>query len=120
MIIRIIATALIQCTVRTQAGWITLAVVGTARSSLAARLDMADPWLFRLWGGAFDYTPGTPTSLLPTARSNRCRQGITVTKKRAGLPRLAVARPVGDRGRTDGVTTASGRYRPRGSRRSTG
>src|SRR5665647_842521 len=48
MIIRIIATALIQCTVRTQAGWIALAVVGTARSSLAARLDMAVPWLFRL------------------------------------------------------------------------
>src|ERR1700688_1050275 len=49
MIIRIIATALIQCTVRTHAGWITLAVVGTARSSLAARLDIAIPWLFHLW-----------------------------------------------------------------------
>src|SRR5882757_11175407 len=43
MIIRIIATALIQCTVRTQAGWMTFPVAGTVRSSLAARLDMAIP-----------------------------------------------------------------------------
>src|SRR5665647_118398 len=50
MIIRIIATALIQCTVRTQAGWITFAVAGTARSLLAARLDMAIPGLFHLEG----------------------------------------------------------------------
>src|SRR3954470_2742898 len=40
MIIKIIATALIQCATRTHAGWITVAVAGTARSSLAARLDI--------------------------------------------------------------------------------
>src|ERR1035438_9117898 len=49
MIIRIIATALIQCTVRTHAGWMTFAVAVTVRSSLAARLDIANPWLFHLW-----------------------------------------------------------------------
>src|ERR1700730_9595394 len=45
MIIRIIATALIQCTVRTHAGWMTFVVAGTVRSSLAARLDMVVPSL---------------------------------------------------------------------------
>src|SRR6202035_769132 len=46
MIIRIIATALIQCTVRTHAGWMTFAVAGTVASSLAARLDIAILSLF--------------------------------------------------------------------------
>src|SRR5437868_11830075 len=40
MIITIIATALIQCAIRTHAGWMTVAVAGTARSSFAARLDI--------------------------------------------------------------------------------
>src|ERR1700716_975260 len=43
MIIRIIATALIQCTVRTHAGWITLAGAVAACSWLAVMLDMAVP-----------------------------------------------------------------------------
>src|SRR5450759_5874123 len=43
MIIRIIATALIPCAVRTQAGWMTRGVVWTARWSVAARRDMAVP-----------------------------------------------------------------------------
>src|ERR1700754_720495 len=99
MIIRIIATALIQCTMRTQAGWITLAAAGTACSSLAARLDMAHPWR------RFDsyYTPGTDVSLLPCCLSRRCPQGMAVTKKRAGLPRPAITHPVGDSIRTRAV-----------------
>jgi hypothetical protein len=40
MIIRIMASALIQCMVLTQAGWITLAGVALTGASLAARLDM--------------------------------------------------------------------------------
>src|ERR1700738_5429687 len=40
MIIRIIATALIQCSTLTQAGWMGFAVVGVTCSSLTARLDM--------------------------------------------------------------------------------
>ena len=38
-----IATALIQCMIRTQAGWITLAA--RAGWSVTARLDMTVPWL---------------------------------------------------------------------------
>src|SRR6202035_3175882 len=48
MIIRIIATALIQCTVRTHAGWMTFAVAGTVPSSLATRLDITILSLFHL------------------------------------------------------------------------
>src|ERR1041385_163659 len=55
MIIRIIATALIQCTTRTQAGWITFAGTAAVRCSLAVMLDMAVPPEF-----APDYTPKTP------------------------------------------------------------
>src|SRR5258706_3112561 len=44
MIIRMIATALIQCTIRTHAGWMTFALDG-ACASLAARLDMVVPSL---------------------------------------------------------------------------
>src|SRR3954470_14609470 len=41
MIIRIIAKALVQCSTRTQAGWIALAVVaGAAGCSLTVMLDM--------------------------------------------------------------------------------
>src|SRR4051794_36421555 len=41
MIISTIATALVQCRARTQAGWITFAGVAEACSSLIVRLDMA-------------------------------------------------------------------------------
>src|SRR3979490_3069893 len=43
MIISTIATALVQCRARTQAGWITFVVVAVARSSLTVRVDMALP-----------------------------------------------------------------------------
>jgi hypothetical protein len=46
MIIRTVATALIQCTVRTQAGWITFAGLEAVCSSLTARLDMSVPRTF--------------------------------------------------------------------------
>ena len=40
--------ALIQCTVRTQAGWTTFVdVAAAAGCSLTARLDMVIPWLFQ-------------------------------------------------------------------------
>jgi hypothetical protein len=41
MIIKTIAKALVQCSARTQAGWITLALVEAACSSLTVRVDMA-------------------------------------------------------------------------------
>src|SRR5438445_6678784 len=47
MIIKTMAKALIQCSVRTQAGWITLAAAGALASvccSLAVRLDMTVPY----------------------------------------------------------------------------
>src|ERR1700760_382704 len=40
MIIRIMASALVQCMARTQAGWITLAGSLRVKSSAAARLDI--------------------------------------------------------------------------------
>src|SRR3954464_7150072 len=40
MIIRIIATALIQCTTRTQAGWMIFAGTEIVRCSVAVMLDM--------------------------------------------------------------------------------
>src|ERR1043166_365827 len=56
MIIRIIATALIQCTTRTQAGWITFAETAAVPDSLAVMLDMAVPPEF-----APDYTRKSPS-----------------------------------------------------------
>src|SRR3569833_3909597 len=41
MIIRIIATALVQCMIRTQPGWIILAGAAPVWASAAARLDVA-------------------------------------------------------------------------------
>src|SRR4051812_46170096 len=70
----------------------TFAVVSTVRSSLAARLDMAIPSLKSI----SNYTPGTGASLRQRRLLNSCIQGIAVTKKRAGLPRHAVAHPIGD------------------------
>src|ERR1035437_3065056 len=68
MIIRIIATALIQCTVRTHAGWRILAWAGMALVSLAARLDIAIPRLFRLsnlvpllYAGSFGFVTAIAT-----------------------------------------------------------
>src|SRR5882672_7536934 len=118
MIIRIIATALIQCTMRTQAGWITLEVVGTACSSLAAMLDMAHLWRrfdTLLYAGNRGFVTAMPAIKAMPA-------GMAVTKKRAGLPRLAVSASCwGLDQDTCGITTrASARCRPHGSRRSTG
>src|SRR5437879_10854268 len=45
MIIRTIANALVQCSARTQAGWMTLALVDAACSSLTVTADMALPRL---------------------------------------------------------------------------
>src|SRR4051812_15782542 len=85
MIISTIANALVQCSARTQAGWITLALVGAACSSLTVRADMALPRLrcrYRLYAG---------NQLFVTAlrRPNRRMADVAFTKKRAGLPRLA-------------------------------
>src|SRR4051812_36720814 len=55
MIMRIIATALIQCTTRTHAGWMIRAGATTVLCSLAVMLDMAVPPEF-----APDYTRKTP------------------------------------------------------------
>src|SRR3954452_1705564 len=103
MIIRIIATALIQCTARTHPGWITLAGTVVARSSLAVMLDMARPFMkpvtiIRLnpsvrycdIGNQTDFTSrhsGAPRSDEPGMT------GDAFTKKRAGLPRLACSHP---------------------------
>src|SRR5687767_1247086 len=67
MIIRTIATALIQWTMRTQAGWMTFVVVAAAAGwSLTARLDMVVPWLFHTKGRPIQaYTPEPGGSLLP-------------------------------------------------------
>ena len=61
MIIRTIAKALVQCSARTQAGWMTLALVDAACSSLTVTADMALPRLQFV----VIYTPGTGFPLLP-------------------------------------------------------
>src|SRR5262249_6767559 len=70
------------------------------------------------------YTPSVAASLPWEPRTVENPKGNAFTKKRAGLPRLAVALPsVGDRWEVwmRGVTRpAAERCRPRGSRRSTG
>src|SRR5262245_51308771 len=43
MIIKTIAKALVQCSARTQAGWITLLLVDVACSSLTVTADMGSP-----------------------------------------------------------------------------
>src|SRR3954454_12970318 len=88
MIIRTIATALVQCRARTQAGWMTFAVVALTWLSETVRLDMIDPSLLSIPA----YTPGNRVSLLSCMLSLQCPQGIVVTKKRAGSPRLASRR----------------------------
>src|SRR5882757_1940847 len=100
MIIRIIATALIQCTMRTQRGCIALVVTaGTARSWLAVTLDMAHPCRIL----ASYYTPGTGISLLPCRPSRRCWQAWRSQKSEPGCPGSSFAHPKGDWIRTRAV-----------------
>src|SRR5216683_8152843 len=95
-----------------------LALVALNCSSLTVRLDMIVPSL-EVYAG---YTPGTGFPLLHCWLSDRCMGPIVVTKKRAGLPRLARWRVLlgTDQGARGVRTPASARCRPHGSRRSTG
>src|SRR4051812_33950090 len=88
MIIRIIATALIQCTTRTQPGWITFAGTVAVRCSLAVMLDMAVPPEF-----ASDYTPKTPFRYC--AKDDQVDFTTPSFRGVADGPRTA--RPVGDK-----------------------
>src|SRR5260221_9876492 len=92
-----------------------------ARSSLAARLDISNP-------GCSTVEIDTPTIRRNPLR-RYCPAGykidlrpFAVTKKRAGVPRLAARVSCWglDQDTPEVKTPASGRCRPRGSRRSTG
>src|SRR5665647_632529 len=112
MIIRIIATALIQCTVRSHAGWTTLVWAGMALVSLAARLDIAIPRLFHL------FEPGTP-SIRRELRLRYCLRDDKIDTRRLsssqkcepGCPGSRSRIPVGTRpgraGCQDGIRTVS-------------
>src|ERR1700757_4941158 len=66
MIIRIMANALIQCMVRTQAGWIVFAPSGVAALSVAARLDISAPSAATRQNQSrpiYDLNPGFVTTL---------------------------------------------------------
>src|SRR3954470_9789704 len=68
MIIRIMAKALVQCSTRTQAGWITLAAVaGAAGWSLTVMLDMfVSVQGVRRWGALtmkYGQSPGFVTAI---------------------------------------------------------
>src|SRR3954454_4851310 len=108
MIISTIATALVQCSARTQAAWITLVAVAEACSSLTVRVDMVFPAIIRTGLYAGNRVFVTAMSL-----SDRYMASIAVTKKRAGSPRLAVLRVpcwgnAGTRGSYDaGISTVS-------------
>src|SRR5690349_11704524 len=83
MIIRIIATALIQCMILTQAGWITFAGTRIACSSVAARLDTA---VLRHSNPSLSYTIRREMGVV-TGRvlSNRCLHVMAVQKRGAGV-----------------------------------
>src|SRR6266568_5785423 len=101
MIIRTIATALVQCSARTQAGWMTLAAVALTCSSLTVRLVMADPWLAIVTG----LYAGNRVSVTALMLLEQCIGSIEVTKKRAGIcPRLAVCPSCRDQARRRDVT----------------
>src|SRR5207342_1357877 len=105
--------ALVQCTARTQAGWMTFALVDVACSSLTVRADMAGSRLqFRI--GLYARNRVSVTAMI---LSDRCMAGIEFTKRRAGLPRLASpTRPVGTSQARAGIRTpAKARCRPHGS-----
>src|SRR5215203_4701028 len=90
MIISTMAKALVQCRVLTQAGWITLALAGVACVacwSLTLKLDMVVP----CWGSTGIYARNR-NFVTAMALSMRCTVTMVVTKKRAGLPRLASRR----------------------------
>src|SRR5689334_6093732 len=96
MIIKIIASALIQCMTLTQAGWITFAGTVIGWSSAAARLDTAvlRPSIpFRV----MHYTLENQGSLRPCTMKSM--QGLDRGHKKASrvIPRLAMLLPlVGD------------------------
>src|SRR3954449_1822460 len=117
MIIRTMAKALVQCSARTQAGWMTLALADAVCSSLTVRADISIPRL----NWVFDLYARNRANVTAVMLSDRCTAGIGFTKKRAGLPRLAnphaLLGPV--RGARELRTPASARCRPHGSRRST-
>src|SRR3954465_4836155 len=99
MIINTSANALVQCSARTQAGWITLAVVDAACSSLTVTADMASlrDGVFQEGvigshkGNASNKTgiryrlyAGNLLFVTTVTRPNRRMAGIVFTKKRAG------------------------------------
>src|SRR6516165_3189525 len=92
MIIRIMATALVQCMARTHAGWITFVGACVAWLSVAATLDMAVSWLKPV----NEYTPEVAVSLLHQHRRVEDPQPLIFTKKRAGFPGSPSRIPVGD------------------------
>src|ERR1051325_861261 len=115
MIIKIIETALIECTTRTPAGSITFAGTVAVLASLAVMLDMAVPPEF-----APDYTPESPSRYCDTTYQVD-RSGVWRSQKsEPGCPGSPSAYPVGTRRDTRGVsvrTPASAQCRSRGSRR---
>src|SRR6185437_13341943 len=92
MIINTIANALVQCTARTQAGWMTFALVEVACSSLTVRADMVVSrlqFLDRLYAR-------NRVSVTAETQSNCRMASIAFTKRRAGSPRPAnPTHPVG-------------------------
>src|ERR1043165_5037296 len=99
MIIRIIATALIQCTTRTHAGWITFAGTTAVRCSLAVMLDMAVPPEF-----AQDYTPKSRSRYCDTTYQVDRNKVLRSQKSEPGCPGSLSAHPVGTRRDTRGVS----------------
>src|SRR5712671_5265332 len=116
MIISTIATALIQCRARTQAGWITFVVVAVARSSLTVRVDMALPV-----GSSYQFIRREPGSrYCHVAIQSMHGEHFGHKKASRVAPARRLTHPVGTmQGRAGVRTPASARYRPHESRRST-
>src|SRR5215210_6320244 len=102
MIITIIATALIQCVVRTHAGWITGALASTARSPLAARLDILVPSTVPLAGSYGSIRRALPLRYCNTGYMNDACGASRSQKSEPGCPGSRSAHPGGDEVRMDG------------------
>src|SRR4051812_42826141 len=101
MIMMIVATALIQCVVRTHAGCMVVGFAATERSSLAARLD-----IFRILGVPCGISIPIMRQAWPVRYCNKgyeidARGAWRSQKSEPGCPGSRFAAPVGkqDRGR---------------------
>jgi hypothetical protein len=107
MIMMIIAAALIQCSTRTQTGWIVFAVAGAACVVLIGTVDMASsgsvPLATLRAGAAIVTAPGLDSEHIATRRNHK--KASRVSPARYDPPRYAICGRAGDQ--AFGIKTVS-------------